>query len=275
MHVAALGLSPLKGGSAHHPDRLLLAAHGVVGDRRFCCVDPAARRVLRTVENPALLALRVQVHDPGTGPSTDPGTALTLHVPGRAPVTAPVVPAGRLRADYWGREPELTLLDGPWADLLSAHLGRRVVLAEAAPRDVVYAGGVTVVTTSSLREVARRAGLDPAPDDLLADAERWRANVVVDTGDAPAFVEDAWVGGSLRLGGARLQVRAGVPRCAVVRLRPRHGAREGWDPLGLLVPDRLRDQEVVFGLDAEVQQPGDMAVGAPVEVAVGAPGEAG
>lgn len=241
---------------------------GVEGDRRFALVDPAARRVLRTVENPLLLALRVAV----TGDRADtsgqrPGQdrdVLTVHVPGAAPVTAPVTGSRRVRADYWGREPELTVLDGPWAEALSAYLGRAVVLAEAAPRDVVYAGGVTVVTTSSLREVARRAGLPTTTSALLDDAERWRANLVVDSGDAPPFVEDGWVGGRLLVGGTELEVRATVPRCAVVRLRPGYGTREDWDPLGLLVPDRLVGQEIRFGVDAEVVGPGSVGVGDPV-----------
>ena len=260
MHVAALGLSPLKGGTPHHPDTVELADHGPVGDRRFCCVDPVARRVLRTVENPALMALRARVEtDPGGGPDV-----LTVDVPGTGRLAAPVAAADSLRADYWGRRPRLSVLSGPWADALSTHLGREVVLAEAAPRDVVYAGGVTVVTTSSLREVARRSGLGTDDARLLQDAERWRANLVVDSGDARAFMEDDWVGGRLRVGGAVLAVRAGVPRCAVVRLVPGSGARESWDPLGLLTADRLREREVVFGVDAEVLTPGTVAVGDPV-----------
>lgn len=262
MHVAALGTSPLKGAAQHHPAVLALAAHGPVSDRRFCCVDPHARRVLRTVENPALLALRVQL-EPGAGDGA--AERLTVHVPGAGAVSGPLPTAGtdgpRMRADYWGRTPELRVLDGPWAQALSGHLGREVVLAEAAPRDVVYAGGVTVVTTSSLREVLRRSGREPSAPDLLADAERWRANVVVDTGDAPAFVEDGWLGRDLRLGAAVVRVRAGVPRCAVVRLEPGTGARSRTDPLALLAGDRRHGQEVVFGVDAEVVVPGPVAVG--------------
>ncbi|MGJ7440753.1 MOSC domain-containing protein [Aquipuribacter sp. MA13-6] len=263
MHVAALGLSPLKGGSRHRPRSFRLTGNGPEGDRRFALLDPVARRVLRTVENPSLLALRVEVTT-DRQPAVD---VLTLHVPGADPVSAPVTGSVRVRADYWGREPELTVLDGPWGEALSAYLGRAVVLTEAAPRDVVYAGGVTVVTTSSLREVAARAGLPTATSALLDDAERWRANLVVDTGDAPPFAEDRWVGARLLVGGTELAVRATVPRCAVVRLRPGHGTREDWDPLGLLVPDRLVEREVRFGVDAEVVAPGSVAVGDPVRVA--------
>lgn len=266
MHVVALGLSPLKGGTRHHPAAVELDHHGPVGDRRFCCVDPVARRVLRTVENPALLRLRVDV-EPGSGGSE----VLAVDVPGVGRIAAPVLHDGPLQAEYWGRRPRLTVLTGPWAEALSGYLGRRVVLAEAAPRGVVYAGGVTVVTTSSLRELARRAGTGagdaavptsvPSDAAVLRDAERWRANLVLDSGDAPPFVEDGWVGRRLRVGGVVLDVRAGVPRCAVVRLVPGSGARERWDPLALLAPDRVRGREVHFGVDCEVLTPGTVAVG--------------
>jgi uncharacterized protein len=258
VHVASLGLSVLKGAAQDHPASLVLADHGPVDDRRFCCVDPATARVLRTVENPGLLRLRARCGD---------GT-LTVDVPGSSPLTAPVRPAGRLRADYWGRDARLQVLDGPWAPALSAHLGREVVLAQSPPRAVVYGGGVTLVTTSSLQEVARRAGAaaDGAHRDaLVADAERWRATVVVDTGGAEPFVEDSWVGRRLQVGAVTLRVGKRVPRCAVVRLRPRDGVREDWDPLALLAPDRVPADaarpEVVFGVDAEVEAVGTAAVG--------------
>lgn len=269
MHVTSLGLSVLKGSAQDHPASLRFAAHGPVGDRAFCCVDPVAARVLRTVENPSLLRLRARHLD-----ETSSGAGeLVVEVPGEGALRAPVRAAGELSADYWGRTARLDVLDGPWATALSRFLGRDVVLARARPRDVVYGGGVTLVTTSSLREAARRAG-DPATESLtddaalVADAERWRASVVVDTGDAGPFVEDGWVGRRLQVGDVGLRVTGGVARCAVVRLRPREGTRDAWDPLALLARDRIPAgaprPEVVFGVEAEVVRPGTVQFGDPV-----------
>lgn len=265
MRVGGLGLSLLKGAAPERLVRLPLASHGPVGDRRLCCVDPTAARVLRTVENPLLLRLRARLLAGGPD-DADPAAVLEVDVPGRPPLRGPVVASRRLRADYWGRAPVLDVLSGPWAPALSAHLGREVVLARAAPRDVVYGGGVTLVTTSSLRELARRAGTADGEDDVLADAGRWRATLVVATADAPPFVEDSWCGRTLAVGDVRLRVGAPVARCAVVRLRPGDGAREGWDPLALLAPDRRRAGEVAFGVEAEVARPGTLHVGDPVAV---------
>jgi len=277
VQVFGLGLGVLKGAAHQHPAHLLLDDLGPVGDRRLALVDPVAARVLRTVENPRLMSLRAEVRRGGGD-----GEVVVVDVPGHGRLEAPLEPTAVLQADYWGRQRDLEVLGGPSAAVLtaalSAHLGREVVLARAGPRDVVYGEGVTLVTTSSLEELERRraatgvGGPERALPALLVDAERWRATVVVATPGAPAFVEDGWHGARLRLGpdagsarGAELRVTAGVARCAVVRGRPRDGAREDWDPLALLARDRLIDgptgREVVFAVGAEVVRPGRVAVG--------------
>lgn len=284
MHVVGLGLAVLKGTAHAHPARLHLDERGPVGDRRLALVDPVAARVLRTVENPGLMALRVEVRVDGDsghdGDRSGGREVVVVHVPGHGRLEAPLVPTAVLRADYWGRERELEVVGGPSAAALtaalSAHLGRPVVLARAGRRDVVYGEGVTLVTTSSLEELERRraatgvGGPERTLPTLLVDAERWRATAVVATPGAPAFVEDGWHGARLRLGAVELQVTAGVARCAVVRGRPGDGAREDWDPLALLARDRLVDsptgREVVFAVGAEVVRPGRVAVGDEVVV---------
>ncbi len=280
MRVAGLGLSVLKGSAQQHPASLVLDGNGPVGDRRYALVDPATSRVLRTVENPRLLALRAALPEGpgGTGGTggTEEGTGgtgpetLVVELPGGARHRVDVVPAGTLRADYWGRSSELETLAGDGlaglTEALRAHLDRDVLLARARPRDVVYGEGVTLVTTSTLAELERRraatgvGGPERGAEALLADAERWRATVVLSTPGAPPFVEDGWHGRTLTVGSGPaavvLRVTAGVARCAVVRGRPRDGAREPWDPLRLLAPDRTVDREIVVGVGAEVEVPG-------------------
>ncbi|MFC5382654.1 MOSC domain-containing protein [Aquipuribacter nitratireducens] len=269
MHVAALGVSVLKGSAPAHPDVLELAPYGPVGDRRFCLVDldhPGGPRVLRTVENPRLVALR----------AAEEAGELVVDVPGQGTVRGTVRGGREVVADYWGRDARLTVLDGPWAPALSAYLGRAVAPARAEPRHVVFGGAVTLVTTASLAELARRARADghdtaPDPDDeaaLVADAERFRATAVLATPGAAPFVEDEWVGTALVLGDAAdapvVRVDGPVPRCAVVRLRAGAGTRDPWDPLRLLAADRTRSGEIDFGVRAEVVRPGVLRPGASV-----------
>lgn len=236
MRVVRIGLTAVKG-MAHQPmDSVELALDGPVGDRVFCLVDPATHRVLRTVENDVLMACRAEWVHP----------ALTIRTP-IGTVTGEVEVGGELEADYWGRTARLREVRGPWAELLSAYVGRPVLLCRTTPGEVVWAGSVSIVTTSSLAELARRVGR------TADDGARFRATLVVDTGDDEPFAEDRWQ--QLQIGEAILRVRGPLARCAVV---DRHPARGGHDlpALKALAHDRTQDGEILFGISADVVKPG-------------------
>jgi uncharacterized protein len=249
VHVNRIGLTPVKGGRHAEQASVELAPDGPVGDRVFCLVDPARERVLRTVENPSLVRTSATWAD----------GVLTTNLP-TGTVEGVPAPTGRtLKVDYWGRVAALEVVEGPWAQAYGEHLGYDVVLARAAhPGEVVYGASVTVVTTSSLAELARRVG---SP----VDAAQFRATFTVDTGDAPAHVEDSWAGRRLRIGDAEVEVRGVVPRCAVVDLDPDTGARRS-PVLKALGVYRHLHGEVVFGVDAVVTQPGRVRPGVPVDI---------
>ncbi len=253
--VARLGVSPIKGGAHAHPTSLEVTLTGPAGDRRFALLtDHPARgtTVLRTVENPPVLRITPRLDADGTLNLQLPDGD-NFAVPATTPTGTPLV------AEYWRRTAVLHPLPGPWDEALSRLVGYPVRLARAdQPGAVVYAEPVTLVSTSSLRELARRAGVDEIDD------ERFRATALVETGSAPPFAEDGWVGRRLRVGDVDLEVRSSIARCAVIRLVPGTGERAGDDPLRLLAADRTRDGEVVFGVGAMVLTPGTLRVGDPV-----------
>lgn len=258
MHLARLSLTVLKGAGHQHPTALALDADGPRYDRRFCCVDLSAARVLRTVENNSLLACRARYD----------GTHLVVRLPDGTEASGTPRGSEAMVADYWGRDARLTVVDGPWAALMSGYLKRDVVVAEVqGAGQVVFGGSVAVLTTSSLRELNRRLGRDLDGTALLLDSERWRSTLVVDSGDAPPFAEDTWT--RLAVGDTVLRVRGAVPRCAVARLTPGLGRVESLDPLRALAPDRtqvnVRGREVVFGIDADVEVAGSVSVGDEVQ----------
>lgn len=251
MHVSRLGLTPLKG--TRHTDRqgVDLVEDGPVGDRVFCLVDPARGRVLRTVENPSLMRTTARWHD----------GVLSAELPGGTVTGIPVRTGRHVRLDYWGRQADLEVLEGPWAAAFADFLGYDVALARATrPGEVVYGGSVSLVSTSTLDRVAE--GL--APGETAPDGAQLRATLTVDTAGEEPFVEDGWVGRSLRVGEAVVEVRSLLPRCAVVDLDPRTGERRG-GVLASLAGYRRRLGEIVLGVDAVVTQPGPVAVGAQVE----------
>jgi MOSC domain-containing protein len=252
MRVVRVGLATVKGTRHTAYDAVELDAAGAVGDRVLCLVDPLARRVLRTVENPSLVAVRARWD----------GTRLDVTLPsGESASGVPAQVGESVTCDYWGRSVALELLDGPHAALLSSHLGRPVRLAAAPRGGVVYAGSVSLVTTASLREVGAHLGAGAG-----LDAARFRPTVVVDAGDVP-FVEDDWLGRELSLGAARIRVGNHIARCAVVDLGPTTGEPDA-PVLRTLAAVRPASgpARLGFGVDGGVTAPGPVRAGDEVVV---------
>jgi uncharacterized protein len=260
--VARLGLTPLKGASHLHPERIAVRRDEVVGDRRWALIQPVASgwRIVRTVESPRMTAVRARCAA---------GGVLHLELPdGRRYLVDGAHTAGVV-AEYWGRPADVHLVPGPWDAALSELLGREVHLVTVDRAGaVVFAEPVSIVTTASVLEVARRAGVrgGDGDGDGGVDDERFRSTMVIDTPGLSAFAEDGWVGGRLQVGPVELIVRQRLARCAVIRIRPGTGVVGGPDPLRLLAADRVVNGEVVFGLGAEVAVPGEITVGDPVRL---------
>lgn len=254
MHIRDIGLSPLKGGRHGPREHVLLGADGPAGDRIFAVVDPESGQILKTVEHPSLLTCTA---DWVNG-------MLSVQTDGQEVTAQPEFTRKYLELDYWGRATSMEIVGGPWADELSRVLGRSVLLTRSVVRGgVVFGDTVTIVSTSSLARLARESGID-------VDTRRFRATFTIDTGDAVAHVEDSWAGRELEIGGARLLVKGGIPRCAVIDLEPDTGLR-GTSLLKSLAGYRLQANEIMFGVYAEVIRPGAVSMGAEAHVMTPAP----
>lgn len=250
MRVVRVGFAALKGTRHTAYDAVELDVDGAVGDRLFCLVDVAARRVLRTIENPSLVAVRT---------SWD-GSRLDTTLPsGEMASGVPTASGQTLTSDYWGRPVDLALLGGPHAELLSSYLGRPVRLAQAPRGGVIYGSSVSLIMTASLRALEARLGCD-------LDPARFRPTIVVDAGDEP-FVEDGWLGSDLRLGEAMIRIGVAIPRCAVIDLDPVTAERDA-RLLKSLASMRPADGplQLGFGLDAAVRAGASVRPGDEVEV---------
>lgn len=116
---------------------------------------------------------------------------------------------------------------------------------------------VHVLTTSSLRAVAEHAGA------AEVDVRRFRPNLLVD--GAPAgLAEQAWVGGTLRVGEVGLRAEIPTVRCTVP-LREQAGGLPA-DPAVSKAVSRVGDR--CLGVYAETTRPGVVRVGDPVSVAL-------
>ncbi|MGI5454990.1 MOSC domain-containing protein [Streptomyces sp. CA-249302] len=185
--------------------------------------------------------------------------------------------------------PRITAPDGtelPDADALSALLGRKVTLTDVPPPDgaldrsrpdEVLAAGLEAQVTADIVQFGSASPpgtfFDFAPVHLIttstlariaelsprgtAEPERYRPNLLIDTGEGEGegdgngngFVEHAWMGEELHIGGElTLRVIASTPRCAVPTLAHGHLPR---DPDALRVPARHNRVPALPGRAAE------------------------
>lgn len=252
MLIKRIGFTPVKGGRHLTHDLADLTTDGPVGDRVFCLVDRSRGRVLRTVENPALLRAGARWED----------GVLSVDLPGVIVEGVPSWSGETLEVEYWGRTPEVQCCGGPWAKAYSEYLGKDVVLCRSVNAgEVVYGASVTVLSTASMNLLARRLG-------RKVDSERFRSTFLVDTADSSPHVEDSWIGRELRLGGATVRIRGVVPRCAVVDLDPITGQKDA-SVLQELAGYRLSKGEINFGVDAVVTAAGRVRAGDAVELEEG------
>ncbi|GAA1556545.1 MOSC domain-containing protein [Brevibacterium picturae] len=209
--VCGVGFTPIKGTRHLAQPDAEFDDRGPVGDRRYCLIDTDRREVLKTVQNPSLVAVVARFH----------GDELETTLPDGRSVSAVPEPSGEtLTCDYWGRPVEAGLARGPHSEFLSSWLGRPVRLAKVPRGDVVFGEPITVAATASIRDLGTRVG----HPDLAAEAARFRATVLLDT-DTP-YIEETWSGREMSLGnGVRVRIGESVPRCAVIDLDPLTGLR--------------------------------------------------
>lgn len=237
--VRQAGFSPVKGMRHLALDGIDLDEQGAVGDRAYCLVDVAQGRVLKTVQHPSLISVVAR----------SVGEDLELTLPSGESATAPATTTGEtITCDYWGRQVDLALTDGPHAGLVSAFLGTDVRLARAPRGGVVFADPITILTTASLEALGQ-------PEE----ADRFRATLVVET-DEP-WVEDTWLGRTVAVGGVTVRVGGPIPRCAVIDHHPETGVKDV-RLLKRLVRDRPTNRagEPMFGVYATCVEPGRVTV---------------
>lgn len=128
-------------------------------------------------------------------------------------------------------------------------------LASDGARVIRQARGVfdtfplSLITTQTIAEIGKRV-------DLSLDVQRFRPNVLIDSAADDPFVEDAWVGSVLRIGGMRMRVDKRDGRCVVITVDPTTGERS---------PAVLRtvaeDRQGCLGVYGSTVEPGEVALG--------------
>jgi uncharacterized protein YcbX len=251
--VVRFNVTPVKSTALHHPDEIRLERRGVANDRAFFFVDADGRRFSGATKAP-ILPIRA---------SYEPEREwIELRLPNGIVVAGSALADGRaLEVDFYGRTVRAHIVEGDFAEAMSAYAGREVLLARPdADGEALDVRPVTIVSLESVAELARQGGhegeLSPA---------RFRMTIEIE-GVSEPHEEDAWAARSVRIGDALLVVGDPIPRCVVTTLDPQTGRK---DFPTLHVIRRYRGVSgkgnVHFGVYADVLEPGVVRVGDPVQ----------
>ena len=205
--VARISIAPVKGLGLVFPDEVQLDATGVRANRLFHIVDADGRRY-NQLRNGALVQIR---------PEYD-GRRLALHFPDGTTAEGVVAHGAEITVDFHGRPVSGRLVEGPWAQALSTWANRPLRLIQSDPGAAVdrRRGHVSLVSSASLEELARRGG-----HDGTVDGRRFRMLFELD-GCAP-HEEDGWIKRHVRIGQAMVRLRGDVGRCAITTQNPETG----------------------------------------------------
>jgi uncharacterized protein len=252
--LARINVTPVKSLALSHPERTSLGRAGLASDRLFFLVDSGGRVFSGSDHGPLVrvrptydaLADRLELAFPdGTVIGGDGGLT-----------------GDPLQCDFYGRDVAAHLIEGPFGEALSRFAGTTVRVARCdRPGDGTDVHHVTVVSRASVEELSRQGGREGP-----LDPRRFRMNFELD-GCTP-HEEDSWGGRQVRVGEAVLRLLGEVPRCVVTTQDPGTG-RKDFDTLKVIARYRAPDgsrPRIPFGMYAEVDRPGAIAVGDEVEL---------
>ncbi len=230
--VLSLHRHPVKSLAGERVDALRVDRRGAGGDRTHALIWAGTNRRLTARQAPRMLAWRARYDVPGADldPAEPPPPLLTA-------------PDGTEHA--WD-DPALPAL-------LEADLGRPVVLRRDVSGQQDLADTLLVTVDASLRALG-------AALDIPADLRRFRPNIHVEL-DAEPFAEEGWEGRRLRVGDVVLRLIHPCERCVIPTRDPDTQERDSRVLMWL-----IREHRELFGINAEVPEPGVIREGDPVEL---------
>jgi len=255
IRIASMYISPVKSLALAPVERATLDEAGIAGDRAFHLVDERGRLFTQR-ECPAFVKVRA-AYDVASG-------VLRLTFADGRVVDSVPEPGEPIETPFWGRRPVPGReMRGGFAEALSEVAGQPLRLVRPDNRGDAFDGyPISLCSMESVEALARAANRD------AVDGRRFRQNIYI-TGTVP-HGEDAWLGGTVRAGGALLRVEARDSRCAMTTHSPDTGEHD-LDTLKVIASYRTdQPKEVNFGVYCTVIEPGEAAVGDEV-TPVGAP----
>ncbi|HZM72528.1 MAG TPA: MOSC N-terminal beta barrel domain-containing protein [Candidatus Polarisedimenticolia bacterium] len=253
--VTRFSIAPVRSLGLEHPDTIDLTTVGVREDRRFYLVDQDGRLVDRLVSG--------RLAPIGAHTDAD-GERLRLTFPHGNVVEDDVRLGEAVETYVYGRTAVGHVVEGPWAVALEPYARRWVRLVRTD-----RPGGTRDRAHASLVSRASVLALSAAAEVADVDARRFRMLIEID--GTAAHEEDRWVGGRIAIGDAILRINERDARCAITTQNPDTGERDV-DTLRTiiryrgLIPDRHGAPKAMFGVLADIDQPGRIHLGDEVRV---------
>jgi uncharacterized protein YcbX len=264
MRIASIHTYPVKGCYRVDHDRAEVQPWGLRDDRRWLIVDAATGRAVTQREQAALTQLRPRVTagalvvgTPGfpelvvTEPAAEEFVEVSLFgFTGRAAAAGTVADAWL--SDALGAKVRLVWLDDPTRRPVEPGYGQptdRVSFADGYP--LLLANSASL---AALNDLIAESGSDEGPLPMT----RFRPNVVIK--DAPAWIEDTWLGERIRIGEITFRVPKPCDRCVVTATDQETGER-GREPLRTLARHRNIEQGLRFSVNLIPDSTGTIAVG--------------
>jgi hypothetical protein len=258
--VTALHTTPVKAMRICAVDEIELGPTGARGDRAFYVVD----------EDGAMVnGKRIGALHTVTAEYDAAGNVLALSFAEGERAEAPVRLGPELDTTFFGMERRARLLDGPWAQALSRHVGRELrLVADGNAVDRGAEGAISLVSRGSLERLAGAEGPEragPAHPEPV-DARRFRMLIEIDGVEPHA--EDDWLGRELEVGEARLRIHGNVGRCVTTTRGPESG-KVDLPTLKMLAAyrsDMETTEPLPFGVHGEVLEGGVVRIGDRVRI---------
>lgn len=221
--LARINVTPVKGTTLLHPERVELTSIGIAGNRRYWLIDERGSLFSGSDHGP-LVAVSAEVE----------GDRLSVTFPDGDRVEEDGSrTADAVTTDFYGRAVPGHLVEGPFSDAWSAYVGAPVRLVRGdRDGDGPDEMPLTLVSYASVRSLAQSGGHDGDLDPL-----RFRINFELEGCDP--YEEDSWDGRRVRIGGAVVRLRGQIPRCIVTTQDPATGVKD-WDTLKQIAAQRAQ-----------------------------------
>jgi uncharacterized protein YcbX len=247
--VSRLAIAPVKGTRLSTVERIELGLDGVRENRRFYLIDERNRMV----NAKTLGALQTVVAN-----YSDADRRLALTFPDGGSVIDEVTLGGEVHTRFYSGSVAARLVEGPWSELLSEHVGKPLRLVEpvqGGATDRIGKGPASLISRASLDRLASEAG--------TAELDPRRFRMLIEVDGVAANHEDRWVGRRTRVGDALIAWGGHVGRCLITSRDPDTGEIDlpTLDLLGGYRGAVESTEPLPFGIYGRVVEPGTIAVG--------------